>query len=238
MRCFCGSSDLESLAVSGGAGRLTDVSSQAAATAQQNLTRVTDILSFHAKEQQPAAGAPPARHTSLVLGATALAYAAWESYVEQVAVEVVAFLSAQLSAAQVPTRVRELLAYEASPWDLTGDGWRREWEQLIHRRAYGDGSSTFGLNTAGPAQVIALFEAVGLEPFKNVRWQNVTVGAAKNRIAQLVKDRGTVVHTAQLPMNYGLNHVREHRDLVKRLVRKMDSSVSSQALALAGTLPW
>jgi hypothetical protein len=65
------------------------VPSQSLLAAQANLGVVNDILSFHSKEKNPAPGAPMTADASLVLGATALLYAVWEAYTEDLAIELV-----------------------------------------------------------------------------------------------------------------------------------------------------
>jgi hypothetical protein len=108
-------------------------------TAQQNLTRVKDILSFHGKSTTPAKGPPLTKDTSLVLGATALTYAVWENYIEQLALAAVAHQAAVIDPGSVPASARKALAGYADAWDLAGDGWRSKWNELIESRALGDG---------------------------------------------------------------------------------------------------
>lgn len=214
------------------------MASQARGTALQNLGRVDDILSFHNKELDPAVGPPPGPDRSLVLGAIALLYAAWEAYVELVAVEATAHLSTILEPANVPGSVRTALQAETDAWDLVGDGWRQAWRDLVERKALGTGTNDFGLNTAGPQQVLALYATVGLDPFLEVSWQNMSNGAVRQRVAALVRDRGTIVHTAQTPAGVGLNSARTYRAFVERVIDRVDETLSAQALTLSGASPW
>lgn len=212
--------------------------SDASGVFASNISRVDDVLSFHSKEQDAAAGPPPGPDRSLVLGAIALVYASWEAYIEESAVEVTAFLATHLEPDEVPTSARDELIAEAKPWALAGDGWRQEWKDLVSRRALGVGTKGFGLNTAGPHQVIELFNSVGVDPFMDVAWQNMNAQSVKNRLAKLIQDRSAIVHTAQAPAGVGLNTARGYRDFSERLVERVDVTLSSQAGALVGSAPW
>ena len=213
--------------------------SAAVGACNSNLERVDDILSFHDKELNPAVGPPPGRDRSLVLGAVVLLYAAWEAYVEQVAVELTDFLAGHLAPANVPASVTDALAAQSKPWDLAGDGWRTEWKAMVKKKAVGSGGTgDFGLNTAGPGQIIGLFALVGVDPFGAVNWQNMSTAAVKTKISALVRDRSEIAHTAQVPAGLGLNTARTYRDFVARLVEKFDEKLGTKGAALAPAAPW
>lgn len=214
--------------------------STALQTAQTNLQRVSDILSFHTKEKNPGVGAPPPADASLVLGATALTYAAWEAYVEDLAIEVVAFLSKTIPVSKVDDEVRTKIAENVPKWSLAGSGWRKVWRDQVYVFARGTlGTKNFGMNTADAETVLKLFALVGVQPFRDVRWKNATTSQVKDRLQSLVRDRGTVVHTAQLPTKYGLNNARRHREFVDRLLVKLDATVEAQVTKIAGgKAPW
>lgn len=125
-----------------------------------------------------------------MLGAVALVYASWEAYIERVAVEVTTYLASTLPPAAVPSTARACISNAAVPWDLVGDGWRTRWTEVVTRLAIGSGPNDFGLNTAGPRQVVHLFEAVGLSPFDKVSWQKMNSASVKKKLASLVRDRG------------------------------------------------
>lgn len=205
---------------------------------EANAQRVDDILSFHDKELNAAAGPPPGPDRSLVLGAIALTYASWEAYIEQVAVEVVTFLAGALTPQTVPTSVQQELMARYGGWDLAGDGWRTKWTELVSERFLGTGTNGFGLNTASPGTLLQIFSCVGLNPFANVSWQNMGGQAVKDRLSDLVVTRGTIVHSAQAPQGVGLNAARDFRNFSRRLVQAVDSSLSTQALGLAQHAPW
>lgn len=217
------------------------MASQARAALTTNLGTVDDIAWFHQKQQVAAAGPPPNRDRSLVLGATAVLYAAWEGYVEQLAMDAVSWLAPQIPLADVPAGVRATLEGldGVGAWDFAGDGWRNLWIQAVRDRAVGDGSSTFGLNTAGPRQVTDLYRLyVGYNPFTDVSWQNANTETVRRRLTLLVRERGTIVHTAQAPANYGINRFRNHRSFVERLADHFDARAFDQLSALGGGAPW
>lgn len=217
-------------------GRLSAVASSSLETAQANLGRVDDILSFHSKSQDPSPGAPPSANASLVLGATALTYAAWEVYVEDLAVEAVGELSRKFAPSKVPSALRKQIVDGCQKWDLVGDGWRRVWRDRVEREARGvTNQASFGLNTANPENVIKLFALVGISPFSNVRWKNATTKQVKARVQKLVSDRSAVVHTGKAPSGYGLNQARNHLVFVRRLLPVFDGSVGRQAGDLLGS---
>jgi hypothetical protein len=205
-----------------------------------NLATVDDIIWFHQKQQVPGAGAPPNRDRSLVLGATALLYASWEGYVEQLAICAVEWLAPRIEPANVPAKVRATLDNGgATAWDFAGGGWRNVWLSAVREHAVGDGAATFGLNTAGPRQVTKLFEEyVGYHPFAQVSWQNANADTVRRRLAKLVRERGTIVHTAQGPQNYGIARYRNHRQFVERLADRFDDYAKEQLAQLGGADPW
>lgn len=212
--------------------------SSASVASATNLSRVDDILSFHSKTTSPTKGPPPGKDRSLVLGAVALVYASWEAYIERVAVEVTTYLASTLPPAAVPSTARACISNAAVPWDLVGDGWRTRWTEVVTRLAIGSGPNDFGLNTAGPRQVVHLFEAVGLSPFDKVSWQKMNTASVKKKLASLVRDRGEIVHTGVAPTGIGLNTARGYRLFIEQLIARVDSSLGSQATGLAGASPW
>ena len=205
-----------------------------------NLSTVDDIIWFHQKQQAPGAGAPPNRDRSLVLGATALLYASWEGYIEQLAISAVEWLAPRLDSGAVPAKVRSTLENGgATAWDFAGDGWRDVWKKAVREHAVGDGTATFGLNTAGPRQVTKLFEEyVGYHPFTDVSWQNANAQTVRRRLTKLIQERGTIVHTAQGPQNYGIIRYRSHRQFVERLADRFDDRSKDQLAQLGGAQPW
>jgi hypothetical protein len=110
--------------------------------ADEGLEIVDNVLSY----AKTGAGKPGKREQALFLASTAMAYAVWENYVEQVAIEIVEFVSNEIDAADVPDRPKQELA-KRDAWSLSvHPGWRALWVEMIRTRAVGDEDSTeFGL---------------------------------------------------------------------------------------------
>jgi hypothetical protein len=81
------------------------------------------------------------------------------------------------------------------------------------------------MNTASVPRVRELFELVGADPFKDVKWSGMTHANVKKRVAALVRNRGHIVHKAELPAGYGLTQARNDRKFVGILIAQVDSTV-------------
>jgi hypothetical protein len=194
------------------------------------LEIVDNVLSY----AKTGAGKPGKREQALFLASTAMAYAVWENYVEQVAIEVVEFISNEIKAADVPDRPKQELA-KRDAWSLSvHPGWRALWVEIIRTRAVGDEDSTeFGLNTANVGQVTRLFDLIGLKAFDSVD------PALTERLEQLVRDRGAIVHTGQAPAaGFRKADATGWREYVSQLYEAFDQSLQRQVLALVGSAPW
>lgn len=182
-------------------------------------------------------GKPSKQETTMFVAAVALSYAAWEAYVEDLAVELVAHMAAHTPDAKVPDTVRKaIVKHDNSVWGLAiSPGWREIWKTVVKLEAKGsdDDGPPFGMNTAKPSAVIKLFGLVGIgDP-----WQGLHT-ADKDAIHALVTDRGTVVHTAGTPENFNKNRAKRHLEHVERIVEAMDSSVAIKAQNVSGSRPW
>lgn len=181
-------------------------------------------------------GRPNEKEVSMFVAATVLTYAAWEGYVEDVAVEVTVHLAQNTPADRVPDSVRKNIEQsEPSAWDLSiHPGFRGLWLKQVELYAKGteDDKPPFGMNTANPKNVIELFENVGLKGWLNVSQDD------KDGIAKLVELRGGVAHTAGTPEDFKKGVAREHLDRVKRVVSIMDESLATQTKDLTGQRPW
>lgn len=210
--------------------------SAAKAVLDQNLTKVDDILSFHDKVQNPAVGAPPTADRSLVLGGAVLAYAAWEGYVELLAIEATDHLADHLAPNDVEATVKAKV--EAKSWDLAGDGWRQVWKDRVKLKAYGDGVKKFGLNDANTAGVQDLFALVGFDPFVGVSWQNMSPDQVQAKLDTVYTVRCQIAHTALAPDTFGINDARGYRDFIARLAQLFDESVRSKVFDKTHNTPW
>ncbi|MBI2710340.1 MAG: hypothetical protein HYX34_11700 [Actinobacteria bacterium] len=202
--------------------------SAASIQADKGLEIFDHVLSFAKR----GVGNPGHKERALFLSATAMAYAVWENYVEQVAIETASFLAGKVAPEKVPDSIRtELVRKDA--WQLTvHPGWRALWIDMVTVGAVGSEDSTqYGMNTAGRSQVGKLFNLVGIEAFKDV--------ADAEQLDKLILDRGTIVHKAQAPgVNFKKADATGWRDYVKALYESFDQSVRTQASALGGSPPW
>ena len=199
------------------------------------LKVVDDILSF-VKEGK---GKPSKKERALFAAAIAFAYGVWESYVEQLAMELVREVAPKLDPANVPDRIKKSLE-KCSPWELTvSPGWRELWIRKVQEKAVGDDGDKYGLNTAKAGQVQDLLEMAGarsaLEAIPadkvppQLRENGATVADAVNRLVEL---RGEIVHTGSVPENLAKGHVREWRDFVESVASELDSECRKQCKQL------
>lgn len=175
--------------------------------------KVPDGLMSFAKDTR---GKPPVQQRTLYLAAVSFGYAVWENYVEDLAIELTALLAENLPPERIPTKARELITKDSTPWELSvHPGWKGLWVSRIEQLAKGDeGSGRWGLNTASFENVALLFEQIGLdvlprrltEPKPDTAGQrivptriNITSGEldVRNALRQLINVRGEAVHTAR-----------------------------------------
>lgn len=167
----------------------------------------------------------------------AFAYAAWEAYIEDVAIEVTEFMADDIDAEHVPATAQKAIddpKTKPSAWELlVHPGWRRLWVKRVRLAAKGDETQNlYGLNTARESQVRGLFELVGLDPFRATQKDELAA------LDLLVTERGTVVHTATTPDDFKKGNAKKHRDLVLALADAVDETLRTQAHALTGKYPW
>lgn len=136
-------------------------------------------------------GQPSNEQRALYLGAIAFTYAVWESYVEEVAVELmeVAVEELQDHPDRVPEGARMLIEDGATPWELAvSPGWKGLWVSRVNVMTHGDGVSAWGLNTADMNNVNKIFAALGITPVpKRV--------AAPRRVRALMAHPSNISHT-------------------------------------------
>lgn len=200
----------------------TTSSTSAAKQAIKGLKVVDSLLSW-VKEGQ---GKPSTDERNLFMAAVAFTYGVWENYVEQLAVEIVTHLSHEIPAERVPESVHQDFTKNRSTWEITvSPGWKKLWVQRVHTLALGEGNS-FGINTASEGSVNQLFRSVGIEPFSGI--DTVTV----KRLAELIRVRGVIVHTAQVPPTLKKYDVLGWRDYVESLYVAVDASCRKQSHSL------
>jgi hypothetical protein len=167
------------------------------------LCDVDNLIEHHPKSAAPGRGRPAGDEGPLLRSCVLLTYAAWEVYVEDGLIWAVQELADQLVSYQLPETLRTFVAaaVASDPWKLADEGWRKATVDAVTTRVRGsqeDGS--FGVNTAGPRQVIALHDQVlGARLLNECRWQKMPASRVKGELASLVEVRGSIAHTGQCP---------------------------------------
>src|SRR5690625_945937 len=93
-------------------------------------------------------GRPTKEQEHLYLSAVTFAYAVWESYAEDVAIELVKILAPSLPSDSIPPQVTQALA-DKDAWQLAvHPGWRDLWIKEVENAAKGGEGAGYGINTA------------------------------------------------------------------------------------------
>ena len=212
----------------------TSVQTAAGANVKSTLSVVDDLLAYMGTGK----GKPSKQERAIFASAVVFTYGVWESYVEDLAIELASNLSATISPEKVPQQVREMLE-SSSAWELgVHPGWRRLWVHKVSVLAKGEGES-YGLNTANAKQVGRLFKAVGVGTVID-EISTVVVPAhmssksktAEAAVDELVRLRGEIVHTGAVPTTLKKHHSREWRQFVEDLVADVDRTCRSSCALL------
>ncbi|MGA2319737.1 MAG: hypothetical protein ABSG95_03210 [Solirubrobacteraceae bacterium] len=205
--------------------------SKALADLRKGLKAVDDVLSY----VKTSAGKPSKPEQSLFVASVALSYAMWENYVEEVAIEAATLLGRDIKDADVPRSVRDwILKSNPTAWDIAVyPGWRALWLKVVTERAKGgSGADDLGMNTANTKNVRSLFERVGVDPFATVPEEHL------DKLEQLVKERGEIVHTGKAPKDFYKENATGWRAFVDELAAKVDGACAAGAKALVGKNLW
>ena len=190
----------------------------------RSLQVVDDLLSYMSTTK----GKPSKQERAIFAAAVVFSYGVWESYVEELAIELVTELSKVIDAGRVPEGVRKFLE-EGSAWEMNvHPGWRDFWIHRVKVTAKGEGEK-YGLNTARVKQVSSLLKMVGVnDAFKSLpasivpphQFEQVkSVGAA---VDELVKLRSEIVHSGSVPTSLRKNDAREWRQFVQDVATQLD----------------
>lgn len=212
----------------------TVVPSQARASVDTTLHVVDDLLSYMSTGQ----GKPSKQERAIFASAIVFTYGVWESFVEELAIEIASKMSQAIKPCQVPDNVRKLLE-DSTAWELSvHPGWQALWVKRVKATAKGEGES-YGLNTAKVKQVSTLLRTAGVgDVFQNLPKSIIpphlagsasTVGAA---VDELVKLRGEIVHSGSVPSTLKKHHAREWRQFVEALTTEIDSACRSTCATL------
>ena len=223
---------------------------EAALAADEGMKVVTGLMGFVSSET----GNKHAQQLPLYLAAVTFSYAVWENYVEDLAYELTAALSATLEPSHLPMAARDAIESGASTWDLAVDpGWRGLWARKVRSLTKGtEGERSWGLNTASKLNVDELFQIVGIDPVPQRLVAPDPVGSAnskripdniaiagdgtvdvKNALSQLIAVRGEAVHTATTSSPLYKNQVLWWGNFVTALYEATDISAREQCAVLA-----
>lgn len=217
---------------------------QASYSADAGMKVPEGIMSFASDGR----GKPTTEQRCLYLGAIAFTYAVWESYIEDVAVELVTYAAREISEKDVPTDVQELIAKGASPWQLAvHPGWRGLWVDRIRQMTHGEGKpGSWGLNTASFQQCEEIFAAIGLKPLpqkikapdfgaKGNPWVPYKISVNRDGMIDvphalqlLISIRGEAVHTAKTTDDLYKQQVRWWDAFVRTLYIETDKAARRQ----------
>lgn len=196
-------------------------------------------------------GKPSKDETTLFLGAVSFAYAVWENYVEELAIELTRRLAAEIAPEQIPTASRAVIEKDASSWELSvHPGWRGLWiNRVITITKGGEGGrGGWGLNSATFENTKEVFEtsgfgdalptrltvkARGATAPQNVRSTNGKVDV-RHTLTQLIEVRGGAVHTATAPDHLRKAHVRWWLAFVEALFEETDRLALQEVDRLLG----
>ncbi|MHA7619969.1 HEPN domain-containing protein [Cellulosimicrobium cellulans] len=198
--------------------------------ARQVLEDVYSLLQHHPAQQDPKAGRPAGPgYGHLLRSGVALAYTAWEVYVEEALRETVEHLVTSCEPDHLPKDLRAWVVEKTSdPWAFVGTGWRGQVLVLVEQRLEGDGTGKFGFNTANVSNVEALYSQVlGFSPLREVKWPKKSNASVRKSIEELVSVRGEIVHKGTTPGSLTLDKVRRWADFVKRLSEGMDKQLET-----------
>lgn len=212
----------------------TSTPTDARQSVDTTLKVVDDLLSYMSTGQ----GKPSKQERAIFAAAVVFSYGVWESYAEELAIELATKMSHQIKPSRVPENVRKLLE-DASAWELNvHPGWQALWVSRVKATAKGEGEN-YGLNTAKVKQVSGLLKTVGVaDAFKNLpqqiipvhlKGQVTTVAAA---VDELVKLRGEIVHSGTVPSSLKKHHAREWRQFVEALATEIDKTCRSDCASL------
>ena len=199
------------------------------------LTVVDNLLSY-VKEGQ---GKPSVKERALFAAAVVFTYGIWENFVEQLAIEVVEKMSADLTPEKVPEQIRRSLE-KKSAWELTvTPGWRALWIEHVKIQAVGDDNEKFGMNTAKAGQVKNLLSLAGVkDPYLGIPANVIPehLPAPKQNVVDavnsLVELRGEIVHTGKVPALLRKKHVLAWRVFVEIAADKIDDRCRTECKQL------
>ncbi|WP_414606048.1 hypothetical protein [Stenotrophomonas pavanii] len=189
---------------------------------------------------KPGAGKPKAGERALFAASVVFLYGVWENYVEQLAIETAEALSASIPPSKAPEKIKRELENK-SAWELSvSPGWRAAWVDIVKKKAVGDDAAEkqHGINTVRHGTVVYILQLAGIQdPFAGVvaappAHLLLASPSVKDAIEALVRLRGEIVHTGQVPDSLVKSHVTEWTTFVEQLTKQIDQTCRSQCKSL------
>ncbi len=190
---------------------------EASIGADKGLEIIDGLMEFASNSR----GQPSLKERSLYTSAIVFAYAVWENYVEEAAIELVTALAEDLEPDQMTRpHVRNLIEKDATAWELSvHPGWTDLWVRRVTGHARGNEGGGWGLNTANYANSRALFADVGINPIPK---------DAKDELQNLIELRGEIVHTASTSTKVLKKEVGKWKVFVHDLYEAVDVEARRQ----------
>ena|GEM_PF-1168731 len=164
------------------------------------------------------------KEVSLYMASVTFAYAVWENFVEEIAIELVTRLADQADGLRPEQLnrpdVRTLIEENATTWELAvHPGWRQLWVDRVRTSAIGEEGGGRGVNTASAKNTKGLFRRLGINPLPDNR---------ADELDSLVKLRGEITHTAKTKQSIYKAEVAQWRHLVANLCKETDAAARQQ----------
>lgn len=197
------------------------------------LNDVNNLMVFHENEGGNQPGRRPERLQSLNKSAIVLLCAAWESYIEAIICECT---DANVDAATKPTDMlkplRKLVSShiregkDESTWQLAaGDGWKALTKDVVKAKVG-------QLNTPKKGPVSELMHTIlGTSEIENDwTWHRNPAGEPARKLNEFVSLRGGIAHGEQMGYAITKAHVTRAKDLLERLVKKVEDRLTADGL--------
>lgn len=216
----------------------TDDQTAAHTSVSEALIVVDNVIGYMAGTQ----GKPSDAERALFAAAIVFIYGIWESFIEQLAIELAEKVSAEIEPEKVPKPVRQIIE-KRTPWELSvTPGWRKLWSEHVRLKALGDETdeaNKHGMNTAREGQVSYMLSlACVADPFKGFPVASIPPYLAapkknaKDAVNELVTLRGSIVHTGKVPETLRKGHVRAWRKFVEDAAAAIDQACRAECKAL------
>jgi hypothetical protein len=210
----------------------TDTPTKAHKSIGDSLQVVDNLLSF----AKGGKGKPSDEERAVFAAAVVFTYGVWESFVEQLAIELTTNMAKDVAPEYVPEQIVDMFQKNKTAWELmVTPGWRALWCDYVRRKAIGNGENEFGMNTAKAGQVKSLLAYAGVDdPYQGIDSTIVpdhlppekkSIDEAINALTEL---RGGIVHTGKIPGSLRKGQVLEWRQFVCEIAKKIDETCRKQ----------